>query len=245
MGHETDLPMPYAPLTHLPLFDSALPARFALVVAGVIGIVLAFAVDRLLTVRPAPGPRAAVVGAFALALVPVVPTPLLVTTRSPEPAFIASGTWKNYVSDGGVISSLPFANNGSADAQRWQAYTMARGGEHFRIPDGYFLGPGGENGVGQIGAPWRHTDWLLLRASRYGYVDEIDDLDRERARQDFDYWGIEAVFLANQITGADGPDFRAAVEITARELLGEPERVDDVLVWRIRPGVDPVTSGGD
>ncbi len=241
LGHETDIPLLYAPLAHLPLFDSALPARFALVVAGVIGVVLAMAVDRLLTVRPAGRLRWAVVGAFALALVPVIPTPLLTTQRAPEPAFIANGTWKNYVSDGGVISSLPFANNASADAQRWQAYTMARGGEYFRIPDGYFLGPGGENGVGQIGAPWRNTDWLLLRASRYGYVAPVTELDRERAREDFAYWGIEAVFLANQITGAEGPDFRAAVEITARDLLGEPERVDDVLVWRIRPGADPVT----
>ena len=48
------------------------------------------------------------------------------------------------------------------------------------------------------------------------------------------------MFLADEITGADGPDFRAAVEITARDLLGAPERVGDVLVWRIRPGVDPV-----
>ncbi len=71
----------------------------------------------------------------------------------------------------------------------------------------------------------------------------MNDLDRERAREDFAYWGVEAVFLADQITGSEGPDFRAALEITARELLGEPERVDDVLVWRIRPGVDPVTSG--
>jgi hypothetical protein len=28
------------------------------------------------------------------------------------------------------------------------------------------------------------------------------------------------------------------------DLLGSPERVDDVLLWRIRPGVDPVTRGG-
>jgi hypothetical protein len=34
--------------------------------------------------------------------------------------------------------------------------------------------------------------------------------------------------------------FLSAVEMSATELLGEPERVDDVLVWRIHPGVDPV-----
>jgi hypothetical protein len=48
------------------------------------------------------------------------------------------------------------------------------------------------------------------------------------------------VFLAERITGSGGPDFRAALEITARDLLGEPEQVGDVLVWRIRPGIDPV-----
>ena len=26
--------------------------------------------------------------------------------------------------------------------------------------------------------------------------------------------------------------------------VGEPERVGGVLVWRVRPGVDPVTPGG-
>ena len=146
--------------------------------------------------------------------------------------------------ENGVISALPFANNASADAQRWQAYTMARGGEQFRIPDGYFLGPGGKNGTGRIGAPWRHTDWLFLRAARYGYIAQIDDDDRARARHDFEYWGIDAVFLANEVTGANGPDYQAALQLTATELLGEPERVDDVLVWRIRPGVDPVATGG-
>jgi hypothetical protein len=60
------------------------------------------------------------------------------------------------------------------------------------------------------------------------------------ARDDLAYWNIQALFLADRVTGSDGPEFRAALEITARDLFGEPERVQDVLVWRIRPGVDPV-----
>ena len=237
--------MPYAILAHLPLFNSALPLRFALVLVGVIGTVLAMTLDRLLAhPLPTAGLRTAATAAFAVALVPLIPLPLLTTSRSPEPAFIRDGIWKDYVPEGGVLSGLPFANNASADSQRWQAYTMARGGRQFRIPDGYFLGPGGENGTGRIGPPWHYTDWLLLRASRWGYVAEISDWDRMQARRDLAYWNISAVFLADEITGSDGPEFRAALLITARELLGEPERVGDVLLWRIRPGVDPVTTGG-
>jgi hypothetical protein len=52
------------------------------------------------------------------------------------------------------------------------------------------------------------------------------------------------VFLPDQISGQNGILFRAAVETTATDLLGDPERVGGVLVWRVRPGVDPVTRGG-
>ena len=245
LEYETNIPLPYAALAHLPLFDSALPGRFALVVAGVVGIVLALTADRLLT-EPMPSTRThtAYAAGFALALVPLIPLPLLTMQRAAEPAFIASGMWKDYVPEGGVLSALPLATNMTPDAQRWQAYTMARGGRQFRMPGGYFLGPGGRDGVGRVGAPWRHTDWLFFRAAVYGYVGEIDDGDRTNARNDFAYWGIDAVFLPDQISGQNGILFRAAVEITATELLGEPQRVGGVLVWRIRPGVDPVTRGG-
>jgi hypothetical protein len=245
LEHETQIPLPYAALAHLPLFDSALPGRFALVVTGVVGIVLALIADQLLT-EPMPSSRirTAYAAGFALALTPLVPLPVLTTPRAPEPAFIADGMWKDYVPEGGVLSALPFATNMTPDAQRWQAYTMARGGRQFRIPGGYFLGPGGPGGVGRVGAPWRHTDWLFFRAAVYGYIGKIDDADRVQARQDFAYWGIDTVFLPDQISGQNGILFRAAVETTATDLLGDPERVGGVLVWRVRPGVDPVTRGG-
>jgi hypothetical protein len=239
--HETQIPLPYAALAHLPLFDSALPLRFSLVVVGVFGLVLALLADRLLTdAGLSSSVQTSFAAAFAVALVPLVPLPLLTFERAPEPRFIADGTWKRYVAEGAALSSLPFANTASPDAQRWQAYTMARGGRQFPTPDGYFLGPGGDNGTGRIGAPWRRTDWLLLRAARYGEILTVTNDDRAHAREDFAYWNVQAVFLPDRVTGSDGPDFRSALEITARELLGPPERVQDVLVWRIRPGVDPV-----
>jgi hypothetical protein len=147
------------------------------------------------------------------------------------------------VTDGGVLTALPFATTDTADGLRWQAYTMARGGKQFRIPDGYFLGPGGPEGVGQIGATPRHTDWMFLRAALYGEVVPVGDYDRELTRQDLAYWNIQAVFLPPQVTGSQGPLFRAALEIMATDLFGEPEHVGGVLLWRIRPGVDPVARG--
>jgi hypothetical protein len=245
LKHETDIPLLYAPLAHLPLFNSALPARFALVVAGVIGILLALTADVLLTAeRISVRAQTTWAAGFAAALVPLLPTPLPTTQRAAEPRFIADGTWQKYVPDGGVLSALPMAWTGGADGQRWQAYTMARGGRQFKIPDGYFLGPGGDDGKGRIGAPLHHTDWLLQRVANCGYIRDIHDYDRRMARADFQYWGIDAIFLADQVTGPHGILFRSALEFTMTQLLGPPQRVDDVLLWRIRPGVDPVSTGG-
>jgi hypothetical protein len=241
LGAETPIRLPYAALAGLPLFDAALPGRFALVVSCVVGIVLALLVDRL--GDEPKRVRLPYAAAFAVALVPLIPLPVLTMSRAPEPAFIADGRWHRYVPAGGGMSALPFATNVTPDAQRWQAYTLARGGPQFRMPDGYFLGPGGRNGSGRLGAPWRHTDWLFFRAAVYGYVGAITDADRAAARSDFAYWHINAVFLPDQITGQDGILFRTAVETTATELLGPPQRDGGVLVWRIRPGVDPANRG--
>ncbi|HEX5200935.1 MAG TPA: DUF2079 domain-containing protein [Actinoplanes sp.] len=243
LGHETDVPLPYALLQRLPLFDAALPLRFSLVLVGVFGVVLAMLADLLLDRADGPNPaHTPVAAALAFSLLPLFPLPLLTTERAPEPEFISSGHWKQYVPEGGTLTALPFATNVAADAQRWQAYTMARGGRQFRIPDGYFLGPdvGGAGEKGRIGAVPRPTDWLFLRASLYGYVPQLTNWDRATSRADFEYWGIDAVFLPAEITGSHGMLRHTAVELTATELLGAPERVDDVLVWRIRPGVDPI-----
>jgi hypothetical protein len=239
----SDIPMPYALVGHLPLFDSALPARLALVVVGVFGIILAFAADRLMTPpRRSPRARAAWTAGFAVALVPLIPLPLLYAERAPLPVFITSGSWERFVPDGGALTALPLASNVTPDGQRWQAYTLAKGGPHFVIPGGYFLGPGGENGKGRIGALPRPTDRLLLRAARLGIAPPVDRFDQEQARQDFAYWNVSAVILPDRVSGEGWPLAYDVLKRTATQLLGPPIRVDDVWLWQIRPGTDPVPT---
>src|SRR5690606_28775828 len=106
-GRRTDLPMPFDLLGHLPVVNAALPARFALVVTPVVGLLLAYAVDQLPR-RPPYRPAAVswTLG-FAVALAPLFPTPLLTSEREPIPRFITSGAWRDHVSPGGVLTPAP------------------------------------------------------------------------------------------------------------------------------------------
>ncbi|GAA2465276.1 DUF2079 domain-containing protein [Winogradskya humida] len=240
-----DIPLLYAVVRDWPIFDSALPARFALVTTGVIGITVALLADRVFSSRYRSYARVIWGVAFAAALVPIIPTPVLTSGRATEPKFVADGTWKKYVPRNGVMSALPFSSPSAADAQRWQAYTMSRRGEQYRIPAGYFLGPGGLAGTGRAGAPSRWTDRMFLKAALTGFVDDIDNYDRSRVREDMAYWGVEAVFIPDKLTGTAGPLFRQSLIRTTTDLFGPGQRVEDVLVWRIRPGIDPQSIPGE
>ncbi|WP_370375513.1 DUF2079 domain-containing protein [Micromonospora sp. HM5-17] len=232
-GVHTDIPLPYTLLGDLPVFNAALPARLALVVAPLVGLLLAHTVDEL-RARPASGRiRTAWIVGFAAALVPLVPTTLLTVQREPLPEFITSGLWRSYVSDGGVLTPVPLTVDLTPDGQRWQAYALAHRQGEFRIPAGFFLGPGGPGGRGRIGPVPRPTDSLLAEVARTGEVPAITDADRAAARADLRYWGVEVVVLDPQMHGAKyrlHPD--AVLEATTR-LLGPPERVSDVWLWRV------------
>lgn len=239
-GAHTDLPLPYALLGHLPVFNAALPARLAMVVSPVVGLLLAYAADQLLTTAPRrPGPASARSGrlpaawlaGFTVALLPLLPMPLLTVEREPVPRFITAGTWREYVSPGGVLAPLPVTLDVTPDGQRWQAYALTHRQGEFAIPSGFFLGPGGPAGRGRIGPVPRPTDALLLTVAETGRVPAITDADRAAARADLRYWRVEAVVLADRAHGAKFPVHVDALRQAATELLGSPRRVDDVWLW--------------
>ncbi|PZF85219.1 DUF2079 domain-containing protein [Micromonospora deserti] len=236
-GRRFDLPMPFDLLGHLPVVNAALPARLALVVAPVIGVLLAYAVDALRAHPPRHrwARRAWLLG-FAVALVPLLPTPLLTIEREPVPRFITAGTWREYVSPRGVLTPVPLTLDVYPDGQRWQAYALAHRQGEFAIPSGFFLGPGGPDGRGRIGPVPRPFAALVDQAARYGQVPIVTEGSVREVRADLRHWRVEAVVLADQVHGAKWPVDEEAVRRTVTALLGEPERVDDVWVWRVPQG---------
>ncbi len=235
-GTVTGVPLPYAGLAHLPLFDSALPARIALVVAGVIAVILAFGLDDLVAGRVRRATRTAWIAGFTAALLPLVPTPLPAPTRAPIPHFVSSGRWKQYVPPGGALTSVPLASDHHPDGQRWQAVVMAQGGRVFEIPGGYFLGPGRADRKGRIGAPETDTSWWLEQAARYGRGLNVSDWQRGNIVRDMRIWGVSAVILPDQLSGAFHPVHHDTVLQVTTLLLGPPQRVDDVWLWQVDPG---------
>jgi hypothetical protein len=235
-GAHTDTPLPFLLLDGLPVVNAALPSRLALVVAPVIGLLLAYTVDRLRADPPRRRAASAAWGlGFAAALLPLLPTPLLTSVREPVPAFITAGTWKEYVSPGGVLTPLPLTLDVTPDGQRWQAYALSHRQGEFRLPAGFFLGPGGPDGRGRIGPVPRTFDTLMDQAGRTGLVPIITEGSIRLSLADLRYWGVEVVVLADQVHGAKYDLDVEALHRTATALLGPPQRVDDVWLWKVPP----------
>ncbi|MEV0410235.1 glycosyltransferase [Streptomyces sp. NPDC050448] len=222
---EVVLPGPWRLMVKLPLFESVIEGRVAMVCAPVLGVLLALALDRIVRVRTRELRTLGLLG-VAAALIPVLPLPLAVRERAPVPAFIASGSWKGYVKDGEALVPVPLPDPGQADALHWQVEADFG----FRLAGGYFNGPWGPDRIGIYGATPRHLS-NLLRDVRYGaQPPEITPEWREQARQDLEFWKAGAVVLPFQDRGTELRDMIS-------ELLGrQPEKVLDVWVWRVGPG---------
>ncbi|MGV9560215.1 glycosyltransferase [Streptomyces sp. NPDC003522] len=222
----TEVPGPWAPLAHLPLLESVIVGRVALICAPVLGMLLALALDRSADSR-SPAPRHAVPLAVCLALLPLVPAPLRSEPRAAVPVFFTGGAWKGYVRPGESLVPVPLPDPTAAEALHWQTAT----GLGFRMPGGYFNRPYGDGDrSGVYGVPLNWTAALLRDVRETGVAQLIDDRARERARADLSYWRAGALVLAPQ--PHDEP-LRATVD----ELVGRPGRwVAGVWVWDLHGG---------
>lgn len=222
---EIVLPGPWRLMIKLPLFESVIEGRVAMICAPVLGVLLALALDRILRMRTRELRTLGLLGAAA-ALIPILPLPLTVRDRAPVPAFITSGEWKNYVKDGEALVPVPLPDPGQADALHWQV-----GADFgFRLAGGYFNGPWGPDRIGIYGATPRHLS-NLLRDVRYGgQPPEITPAWRQQARQDLEFWKAGAIVLPVQDRDTELRDLITGL------LERQPEKVLDAWVWRVGPG---------
>jgi hypothetical protein len=231
-GKKLHVPGPYAVLFNLPLFDSVITTRIAMVLIPLIALVLAYWIQHALTTWPTTQNRDRLARYIALALVlvalvPLVPRRLNISYPTPVPRFFTSGEWRQYVPPGRTIVPVPLASNGTTEeAMVWAS------AQHldFSMPGGYFLGPDPRTADhrSMFGSPPRPTSDIFIRVWNTGDMPDITPADQARVRADLVYWKAAVVVLAERRNGT-------ALYVTTSRLLGfEPTWVDGVWVWDVR-----------
>ncbi|MGK5737837.1 hypothetical protein [Micromonospora sp. URMC 103] len=237
-GRETGVPGLWALLEDLPILHSVVPTRWALAITPIVGLLLAFGADRIRTLavrHPVARPqiRFAAVTVFAMALLPILPTPLPATRFDPVPRFVTSGAWRPYVAGDRSVVTLPLPDTNYAEPLRWAAATRL----DMRLARGYFLGPDDrphaeERGAALFTAPPRPTSSFFTIVRRTGAVPPITPQARVNAVDDLRYWRAGVVIL--------GPQWNAdALRRAMTQLTGiEPFFSGGVWVWDVRPLTD-------
>jgi hypothetical protein len=134
-GNVTPVWLPWAVVAHLPLMESALPARLMDIGFLGIGIVAAYACGRALNASK-PWQVATVVLVLAgISIAPSIPYPSVAATA---PAFFKPGGDVGKIASGSVVLITPFSSKQSTDAMYWQAVA----GYRFRMPEGDAFTPG-------------------------------------------------------------------------------------------------------
>jgi hypothetical protein len=237
-GINTGVPGIWSVLHSVPVLNSAVPTRWAMAIAPVIGLVLALGCQRaadLVKAQPsARGPvRVAMITAVAMALVPLIPTPLLTAPMAPTPAFVTSGAWKQYVAGNHTVVTLPLPDNTYPDPLRWSAGT----GQDMRLAGAYALLPN-QNPLNPLdktalfSPPWRPTSGLMASIREGNPIPEITDTRREMTLADLRYWRAGVIVLTPQTHDIDL--LRAMTD-----LLGfQPTWTGGAWIWDVRSLVD-------
>ena len=221
-------PGPFAGLAHLPLFDKLTPSRFGLAVMVVFGVLIALGLDHWTGLRIQPAAvRRVGAAAVAVALLPLVPTPLMTVEVSPVPAFVTSGAWKAYVGPGQSVVGVPVPMFGHAQAMRWSTAT----GLDLPLASGYMLGPVGADGSQvDFNPPVRTLAGLLNDAADHGKVPApLTDEQRQAVLADLRYW--RAAIVVARVNDPNAGQIRSLCDA----LFGPGVQTGGAWVWDVRP----------
>lgn len=217
-GTWTETRGPYSILQRLPVVEASLASRLGLLAALFAGALLALAVDGVLSSR-APRRRLAAAVLAAACILPLVPRPLQTVPAPAVPEFFRSAD--RTVQEGSVLVVLPYPVASRPVAMRWQS----EAGYRFRMPGGYFLGPGPDGHAFVGGAADPPTARLLAAVADSGAQAVVTDQHRAQAATDLAAWDADAIVLGPDVT-------QDALRATVTDLLGRPPvRTGGVDVW--------------
>ena len=157
--------LPWHWLARLPVLSEMLPNRFALLADGAAAALLAFGLDQARAMARDRGWPAWLPGVVAvLAVLPLIPLPLPVTTAAPVPAGWQAAFSGLRLAPGAPVLVVPVPYEEAPQALRWQADT----GQPGSLIGGWFIGPDATGhaalyGGGQVKRAGKHLNALLAR----------------------------------------------------------------------------------
>ncbi|MBO0727939.1 MAG: hypothetical protein J2P57_01695 [Acidimicrobiaceae bacterium] len=219
-GQVTGVRLPWTVVKHLPLVASAIPARLALyewlglaVVFGVVG-------SRLVA-RGRRGTVAVAVAAAAV-IVPIFPTPPMMSTSASVPGFFGPHGAVSRIPSGSVALIVPFSNQDSSTAMYWQAAS----GFRFRMPEGEAYVPGPS-----LSPPASAVQTYLVELETGGYPKQPPPGEREQVWINFRQWEVDTIVVGPT------PHEEQVVAFFTRVVGRPPERSGGVWVWwNVRAG---------
>ena len=241
-GEAFDIIAPWGWLDALPLFDSVVPTRLALVVTPVVGCMLAIAVVRYdeavrrRTEETVDGEasvegtvvRLLGVAVLAMVLGPLTPTPLPVFPRPYVPEFFTTAMYKDHIPRDGVVLGVPPGWGPSLHAMQWQTATNL----DYRIFGGYFLAPNPNDPdrVAMFGPVYPPTMSMLGQVAEQGALVTVTPEVRDQAAADFRATGVTTLVLPAHHWRAE--ELRAICD----ELAGQGgQLLGGMWVWDVRP----------
>jgi hypothetical protein len=226
-GESTGWPLPWWPLSHLPLLEHALPGRLTMFMWLAIAAIVAIAIDGVLR-RPA---RSAVprLVALGVAVALCVPTPLGFST-TPVPPFFERWVDQGIAADDIVLFAPYFTNGAGAAPMVW----AAAAGDEPRMYEAYAYVPS-PDGTPRYGPSPTQLSHTMEAIQDNGSALVARGEVRNQIARDLEIAGIAVVIV--------GPmPNRSQMVAFFTDLFGRPPReVDGVELWtRIdESGVQP------
>jgi hypothetical protein len=216
---------PYRLLSSLPIFASLTPARLGLALLPVAAVLIAVAFDRLSLARgPWRWPHVLGRIVVAAALLPLFPTPVPTEPGPVVPAFITSGTWRQYVNETQSVVAFPVTVRRAPTLISWSTATA----DNLRIANGYFVGPAAPGSTASSLSPQtRPTMTMINSIATTRRVPRFTSAQREAVVDDLQYWRAALVVVPS---GSHVGLFKAA----ATELFGPGRFVEGAWIWDVR-----------